>query len=445
MLSSVGLLTSFRFLHASLQIQELASIRTPKALIAALESRPDSLDDIYRRITRRIKELPQEGRDLANKALAWLAFAKRPLKGAELQHALGVEERSSKVDAENVPEIGEIVALCEGFVTYRETDGILRLVHASVSDYLRNTLHDWGPDPRATVATGCVTYLAFDTFREGFCESDEDFESRLRDFPLYHYAAQHWGNHLRDISSLAGNEILSFLMDQAKVGSASQAMQVSEDKSLQQDYSQRMTRQVTGLHLAAFFGLKSVIKMLLAEGQKPASKDSEGRTPLWRATEGNHEETMKMLCPVDRTTFDTMLARGEKILAASLLQAAGQSIKDFQLRTALHIGVLYNDSDIMDWALRCGVDINSMDGNGNTPIQLAFQERQIEAINWLLDKSAETADINTSDWLRVYGRDESDIMELSEEKSGPKKVRFLTQAQFEQEIASYSEKRKRLL
>jgi ankyrin repeat protein len=129
-------------------------------------------------------------------------------------------------------------------------------------------------------------------------------------------------------------------MDQAKVASASQAMQVSEDKSLQQDYSQRVTRQVTGLHLVAFFGLETVIKMLLAEGQKPASKNSKGRTPLWRATEGNHEEVMKLLCRVDRTTFDMMLARGEKILAALLLQAAGQSIKDFQLRTALHIGIL---------------------------------------------------------------------------------------------------------
>jgi ankyrin repeat protein len=426
-------------------MQELASIRTRNELIAALESTSESLDDFYRRKMRRIKELPQDGRDLANKALAWLAFAERPLKGPELQHALGVEEGSSKMDAEKVPGIGEIVALCEGFVTYGEMDGIFGLVHASVSDYLQNNLYDWGPDPRATIATGCITYLAFDTFREGFSESDEDLESRLRDFPLYRYAAQHWGNHLRDISSPPGNEILSFLMDQSKVASASQAMQVSEDTSLRQDYSQQVTTQVTGLHLAALFGLKSVIKMLLAEGHKLASEDSEGRTPLWRATEGNHEEAMKLICSVDRTTFELMLARGEKILAASLLQAAGQNIKNFQLRTALHIGVLYNDSDIMDRALRCGVDINSKDGNGNTPIQLAFQETEIEAINWLLDKSAATADITTDDWLRVYRRDESDIVELSEEKSGSKKVRFLTQGQFEQEIASYPEKRKRLL
>jgi hypothetical protein len=111
-------------------------------LIAALESKPDSLDDIYRRITRWIKELLQEGRDLANKALAWLAFAERLLKGAELQHVLEVEGRSLKIDAENVPGIREIVALCKGFVTYGETDGILRLVHALVSNYLQNTLHD---------------------------------------------------------------------------------------------------------------------------------------------------------------------------------------------------------------------------------------------------------------------------------------------------------------
>lgn len=428
-----------------MQLQELAHMRTRNALIEALESISISLNDIFSQKTSRIRELPQGERNLAHKALAWVTFAEQPLKEAELQHALGVGERSYNVDAVNVPGIGEIIALCEGFVIHEETDGSLWLVHPSVRNYLQNTLQDWGPDPRATVARDCIAYLAFDTFREGLCESDKDFESRLRNYPLYHYAAQHWGNHLRGISSLPENEILSFLTDQAKVAFASQVMQVFEENSPQQDYSQRVTRQVTGLHLAASFGLKSVIKMLLAGGQKPTSKDSEGLTPLWRATEKNHEEVMKMLCPVDRSTFVMMLARGEKILAASLLQATGQSIKDFQSRTALHIGVLYNDQNIMDLALRCGVDINSVDGNGNTPVQLAFQEKRIEAINWLLEKSAETANITTGDWLRVYGRDEFDIVELSEEKSGPKEVRFLTQTQFEQETASYPEKRQRLL
>ena len=335
--------------------------------------------------------------------------------------------------------------MCEGFVTYGRADGILGLVHYSVREYLQHTLHEGAPDPRATVATGCITYLGFDAFREGSCESDEDFESRLRDFPLYDYAARNWANHLRDISSLPEQEVRSFLMDQAKVASASQAMQVSEDNSLQQDYSQRVTTQMTGLHLAAYSGLKSVIKLLLAEGQSPASKDSERRTPLWLVTEKNHEEAMKLLCSVDRTTFNMMLRRGEKTLAASLLQRAGPSIKDLQLRTALHIGVLRNDSDMMERALQCGVDINSRDGDGNTPIQLAFQGSKIETINWLLNKSAETVDLTTNDWFKVYRRPESDIMELSEEESGPKKVRFLTEAQFELETASYPDRRKRLL
>ncbi|KAF1807899.1 ankyrin [Eremomyces bilateralis CBS 781.70] len=433
------------FLPARLQFEELASKRTLTALNAAITSVPEALDELYRKIMRRIENLPQEERHLAKKALSWLTLAERPLKEAELRHALGVEEGSSTFDVKKVPETEDIVTLCEGFVTYGETDETLGLLHMSVYDYLQASMHEWGPDARATVATGCITYLAFNIFHAGFCKSDEEFESRLRNFPLYHYAARHWGNHLHGISPLPKNEICSFLMDQDKVDSASQAMLVSEDNSLQRNYSQGVAKQVTGLHLAAYFGLELVIELLVAEGQSPASKDSDGRTPLWRATEENHVEAMRLLSPMDRTTFIMMLARGEKALTGSLLQAAGPSIRDLRLRTALHIGVLHSDTDIMEQALRCGGDINAKDGDGNAPIQLALQEKKTQAVDWLLNKGAQAADITTENWLQGYGKQKSAIVKLSGDKSGPKEVTFLTLEQFTTEITLYPNEQKRLL
>ena len=449
MYGSQDMLTSSRFLLARLhiqQIQELASRGTTKEkLKVALLSMPKTLSAIYQQSMQRIEKLLPGDRQLAKDALAWLAFAERPLKGAELQHAVGIEEGASKFDKSNTPHIEDIVEVCWPFVTHRKMDDILSLVHTTVSEFLKSSVHEWLPNAKEMLAKGCLSYLALDSFESGFCSSDDEFGSRLEQFPFYHYAARYWGNHLHEIPSLPEKEIRSSLMSQSKVASANQAMLIPEDESLQDGYSQRAITQTTGLHLAAYFGLAPVIKLLLAEGQKPALKDSQGRTALWRATEYNHEEVMKLLCDVDRTTLTEMLTGQEISLATSLLQIAGPSIKDARLRTALHIGVLHDNSDFMERAFRCGVDINSKDGDGNTPIQLALQEKKTRAMDWLLQKSAETAEITAEDWLQVYRRPRSDIVELSEDKSGQKKVSFLTLAQFKTETAVCSEKWRRLL
>jgi hypothetical protein len=46
----------------------------------------------------------------------------------------------------------------------------------------------------------CVTYLSFDAFETGFCQTDEEFEARLQLNALYDYAARHWGHHARAAS-----------------------------------------------------------------------------------------------------------------------------------------------------------------------------------------------------------------------------------------------------
>lgn len=42
-----------------------------------------------------------------------------------------------------------------------------------------------------------MTYLLFETFQEGMCSNDSDFEVRLGQYPLYFYAARNWGHHDR--------------------------------------------------------------------------------------------------------------------------------------------------------------------------------------------------------------------------------------------------------
>ncbi|KAJ4377357.1 hypothetical protein N0V83_000182 [Neocucurbitaria cava] len=354
-LSYATLIFKHKFLHAKVLLDELATAQSPKSLSWKLSGLPVSpeLHELYAEMMSRIERMVKEDRTLAKTALAWLLFARRPLKEAAFQHALGIQKGLSELDNDKVPDTIQIVALS--------------------AEYLWATQNDWWPEAKAMIAKYCLTYLAFDDIGQGYCKTDEEFEARLRENPLYEYAAQYWVDHLRDTPDLPERAITSFLIDQWKVASASQAMQWSEHESREQGYSQKIDHKQTGLHLAAQFGLESVIDLLLVAGQRPAVRDSKGLTPLWRATEESHEAVIRLLSRVDRTTFTVMLAEQEFSLAYSLLRHAGQTVKDTRLRTALHLGVIHNAPELIQNALKYGVDINAKDGDAYSPLQLAIQ------------------------------------------------------------------------
>jgi hypothetical protein len=112
----------------------------------------------------------------------------------------------------------------------------------------------------------CITYLSFGTFEIGFCSTDKEFKLRLEANRLYDYAARYWGHHAR-IASTMEELILSFLKSEAKVEASSQAMLASKRYSLY--YSQEVPNHITGLHLAAYFGLVEAIIALIESGYHP--------------------------------------------------------------------------------------------------------------------------------------------------------------------------------
>src|SRR4029077_7060032 len=106
---------------------------------------------------------------------------------------------------------------------------------------------------------------------------------------LYDYAARNWGHHTRTSSSSLEEEtlMLDFLESEGKVSACSQAMMAFGRRGYS-DYSQR-GRQVTGMHLAAYFGLVELAAALLKGQHDPELKDENGWTPLYPAAENGHE------------------------------------------------------------------------------------------------------------------------------------------------------------
>jgi hypothetical protein len=233
-------------------------------------------------------------RDLAKKVLAWIACAKRPLTTSEVQHALSVEVGEFELDEDNLPQIEDMVSVCAGLVTIDKKSSIIRLVHYSTQEYFQRTQRRWFQNAETEIATICVTYLSFNVFESGFCHTDVEFEERLQLNQLYDYATHNWGHHAREASTSC-QEVIGFLESKLKTEAASQVLLAIKRYSGHSRYSQEVPWQMTGLHLAAYFGLYEVVNTLIRRGQSVDLKDSYRRTPLSWAARNWHKAVVKLL------------------------------------------------------------------------------------------------------------------------------------------------------
>lgn len=165
-----------RFLLAQLHFDSLIGKPSPKAIRNALEKLPKGsnvYDHAYCAAMDRIEGQAQDSEILANRVLSWVACAKRPLTSLELQHALGVEIGEPALDNENLPEVKHMLSTCAGLVTVDEQSNVIRLVHHTAQEFFKRTQSRWLPKAEADIINICISYLSFNTFTSGFCQSDK--------------------------------------------------------------------------------------------------------------------------------------------------------------------------------------------------------------------------------------------------------------------------------
>ncbi|CAN9200558.1 unnamed protein product [Alternaria alternata] len=324
-----------------------------------LESTGDLLKELFERFITRVQAFDDTKQNFAKEILAWLLLMKRPMREAEMRYILERDSDGSILGSDKAVNYERFVGLCKDFniLIYDKNSNRFAILRPA-SQYLLSTLDDWCPGAKSVVARRCLEFLALDEFSKGPCKTDAEYESRLQNYKLYKYAARHWVDHLQDLQNVPTILIRSFFMDKNKVASASQVMSVSDQRPPQSGYSQRFDPPESGLHLAAQVGSTSVLARLLEEKLSTAQEDTKERTPLRCAIEYDRQEAMKLLSLVDRTTFTRLLERKQISLASALIRAAGPSIRDTVSNTALHIGVIKRDMDIVRLSLECGVAID---------------------------------------------------------------------------------------
>jgi hypothetical protein len=328
------------------------------------------------RINGQIKD--QE--ELAKQVLSWITCAKRQLTTTELQYALGVEVGESELDEENFSQIEDIVSVCAGLVTVDEESGIIRLVHYTTQEYFERTKGQWFPNAQINITTICVSYLSFNEFESGICQNDEEFEQRLKLNKLYNYASHNWGHHAREASTLYQG-VIKFLQKQANVEASSQALLAKKWYSSDTMYSQRFPNGMTGLHLAAYFGVEVIIQLLLDRGADVKAASSSGWTPLFLASKNGHHKTVQLL-----------LNNGADVKAA-----------DLSGWTPLYLASENGHRETVQLLLDNGADVKAAGSSGWTPLHPASENGHCETVQLLLDNGADVkaADLNNG-WTPLH-------------------------------------------
>jgi hypothetical protein len=272
---------------------------------------------------------------------------------------------------------------------------IIRLVHYTTQEYFERTQMSWPPHAQTDIAMTCITYLSFDVFAVGFCPTDEGFDAWLQLNALYDYAARNWGYHARVASTEVEQLIIEPFKSDAKVSECSQAMMAFKSY---RGYSRRVPRQTTRVHLAAYFGLEKVVKLLLADSVDLDSKNTQGQTPLLWAADKGHEAVVQLLHKADvnaKTNYEWTALLGaaenehEAVVLLLLEHMVDINAKDNDGQTALYMAAANGHEAVVRLLLKHRADVNAAKDNGEWTALFLAAKNGHEAVVQLLNPKAQ--------------------------------------------------------
>ncbi|OPB46466.1 ankyrin repeat protein [Trichoderma guizhouense] len=415
------------FLVAQFHLDSLKGKTKPKEIKTALQNLATgsgAYEQIYTKTMERIVGQYKEQTQLAKSILSWLTFAKRPMRVPELRHALGVEHRATGFDEQNMPDIELMVSVCAGLVTIDNDSNIIRLVHYTTQEYFQRTREKWFPESQSEITISCITYLSYEVFEfraddkrnviktrmksypmEFFqsypwSPSTKDTSSALGDaltelYPFYKYASRYWGDHAREDPVLS-DEVMELLENTTYHG----ILKKIKWRANEFDFL-GLSKQNTGLHLAAWFGLTAAVDELLNSNTHIEATNEYGETALHTAAARDSKAVVQLLLDnnanieavnnLGDTPLHVAAARDSKAVVQLLLDnnADIEAAAD-RGRTPLHIAAEMNKKAIVLLLLDNCADINAADDDGYTPLHLAVtaEHKDVEIATVLLSRGA---------------------------------------------------------
>ncbi|KAI9860642.1 MAG: hypothetical protein M1813_006067 [Trichoglossum hirsutum] len=384
------------FLLARLHMEILARKVTRRDLKAAIKTLPKELDSVYDEAIQRIWNQDEEDVRLAKQALSWISFARRPLQLPELQHALAIELDDTDLDKDALPDGDIPTSVCAGLVTIDKESNIIRLAHYTTQEYFERISTNLFPETHTAITRTCLTYLSFDKFSDDPTQSGWGRDDWLQENPLLDYAANHWGRHACGTpEQILESSILNFFEQDSKLLHSVRVMQ--DHWTI---YAHDSHPLISGLWLAAHFGMERIVRVLLGRGVNINTKTKYGETPLHRASAEGHEAVVQVLLSkgadanarIGAWQLPSLLAakRGHGGVVKRLLEASCQvNAKDEHGWTMLHWAAKNGHRKLVQFLIQKGADISAGTDDDWTPLHVAVGDGQELVVQLLLDAGAD--------------------------------------------------------
>ncbi|KZL65007.1 ankyrin repeat protein [Colletotrichum incanum] len=226
---------------------------------------------------------------------------------------------------------------------------------------------------------------------KGTTKIDEDNRPEIEDVissnPLYDYAASNWGLHAKSSSYLC-REMIDLFENHAKLH-ASFHLAWANDKLNNSPscwYSTKRAQDLSGLHLAAYFGIVKVLDHVRSDLSN--LEIAQSYLIDWRDSLGNLG--INVQDDLGRTPLFYAVARGFEEFTKSLLEfpSADADKRDIYNRTPLAYASSLGNTTIVDCLINTGgVDVNSRDKAGRTPLHHAVRCGSDDVVKQLLKTS----------------------------------------------------------
>jgi ankyrin repeat protein len=353
---------------------------------------PRGLYSAFECTLQRIRSQSQSRSAQAMTVLMWTTLARRPLSVEELCQAVTVEVGDTRVDDEDIPGIRSLLMCCLGLVIVDVKSSTVRLMHYSLQEYLA-THSGLFLNGHSSIAETCLTYLNFEVF-------NVPYTHRLKKiYPFLVYASCEWGNHVRQKTSQSMKDLAVKLLINCEDFHCPRMILFRDI------HGYGSGKRFSGLHIAAFFGIKNVVQYLTREGQIN-SKDNSGRTALSYAASNGHEAVVRLL--LNRSDINVNSSDGDGYTVLSLAAMKGHetivrllldrsdinaNLLDEDGNTVLSRAVLNGHKAVVRLLLNrndMNINVNLLDEDGNTAMMRLLLDRNDINVN-LLKKDGNTA------------------------------------------------------
>ncbi|UPL01629.1 hypothetical protein LCI18_012563 [Fusarium solani-melongenae] len=356
------------------------------------------METFYSEALQKIEDQNSDDRDLARKALSFVFYAKRPLKLEELLHALVVEPGHEDLDRTALTGKHILLSATAGLLLVDQQTGEARLVHPTLHEYLEEKSSNHFLKPEASFALVCLTYLCFEPFRAGPCETEEDLDRRMRQYALLSYASCHWGDHFARCRKQGNvDEILHFLENQGSLASSVQVLYAPQRRSI--GWHEGFPGSFSSLHAAAYWGLEDVLAVICQKGTEINSPDSRGMTALHLCSQRGFFEPVRLLLAqgADKNSTndsgETALiwaARNGHGQVVRLLIASGADcmMEDDEGWTALHWAVISGYDELVKLLLEPHSELSPDETQTNKALVLAAESGNSKTTEMLLQQAS---------------------------------------------------------